>query len=527
MAPQAATPDNTSSDTPGASEKGVGSGEVKLVIVIAVVLSAILQVLDSTIVNVALPHMKSAFGITSDQVTWILTSYIVASVMVMPLTGLLSRMIGRRRLILTAIMGFAAFSALCGFSWSLTSMVFFRLGQGVFGAFLIPLSQSILFDSFPKEKRGQAMAMFGLGVVVAPVMGPTIGALLTDYYSWRMVFFVNIPIAALAILLLAGELPKEDPRKVHIDWMGLTAMGLGIGALQYVLDQGESKDWFASHAIQVAAVISVLSLLFFLVRGAIEGDRNVIDLKLFADRNFTIGTLTVAGFAISMFGGIAILPIFVQGLLGYPVIDAGTLFIPRGLAAGFSMVVTGAVLQPRVDARMLAFCGLALTAWGNFMMGGLTLEASFWQLAMPGVVQGFGMGLVFVPLSTLAFDRIDSERQNEASGIYGVTRQLGSSIGIAVVSSQVSHRLTQQAMLLSENITAYSPAVKAYLAPLGLSASDPTGLAMINAQISQQAALIAYSQVFDLLGYLTVLLIPLLLLARRPMNSGNAPPVSE
>jgi len=209
------------------------------------------------------------------------------------------------------------------------------------------------------------------------------------------------------------------------------------------------------------------------------------------------------------------------------VIDAGTLFIPRGLAAGISMVVTGAVLQPRVDARVLSFFGLVLTAWGNFMMGGLTLEASFWQLAMPGVVQGLGMGLVFVPLSTLAFDRIDSERQNEASGIYGVTRQLGSSIGIAVVASQVSHRLTQQTMRLSENVTTYSPAVKSYLAQLGLTASDPKGLAILNAQISEQAALIAYTQVFAMLGYLTVLLIPLLLLARKPVNSGNAPPVSE
>lgn len=525
MAAEAVTPD-------GAPDKVLGGGsegarEVKIVIVVAVVLSAILQVLDSTIVNVALPHMKSAFGITSDQVTWILTSYIVASVMVMPLTGLLSRMIGRRNLILSAIGGFAAFSTLCGFSWSLGSMVAFRLGQGVFGAFLIPLSQSILFDSFPKAKRGQAMAMFGLGVVVAPVLGPTIGALLTDYYSWRMVFFVNIPIAALALLLLAGELPKEDPKKVRIDWSGLVLMAVGVGALQYVLDDGESQDWFSSHAIQAAAVASAVALLFFLVRGLFEGERNIVDLKLFADRNFTVGTITIAGFSISMFGGIAILPLFVQGLLGYPVIDAGTLFIPRGLAAGASMVITGAVLQPRVDARLLALVGLLLTSWGNFMMADLNLQASFWQLSWPGVVQGFGMGLVFVPLSTLAFDRIDSERQNEASGLYGVTRQLGSSIGIAIVASQVTHRLSQQTSQLSDHITAYSPAVKAYLAPLGLTASDPKGLALLNVQIQEQAALIAYTQVFDLLGYLTIVLVPLLFLARKPENSGNPAPVSE
>jgi len=213
-------------ETPAAT-----ASAVRVTIVIAVVLSAVLEVLDSTIINVALPHIKSAFGTTSDQTTWILTSYIVAAVIVMPLTGFMARRFGRRRLILTAIIGFTIFSTLCGFSWSLGSMVGFRLGQGVFGAFLIPLPQSILFDAFSREKRGQAMAMFGLGVVVAPVLGPTIGALLTDYFSWRMVFFVNLPIAAMAFLMLAGELPRDDPEKLRIDWKGLLLMALGIGAL--------------------------------------------------------------------------------------------------------------------------------------------------------------------------------------------------------------------------------------------------------------------------------------------------------
>ena len=238
---------------------------VRVTIVVAVVLSAVLEVLDSTIVNVALPHIKSAFGATTDQTTWILTSYIVSAVVVMPLTGFMARRIGRRRLILTAIIGFAVFSTLCGLSWSLGSMVAFRLGQGMFG-FLIPLSQSILFDAFPKEKRGQAMAMFGLGVVVAPVLGPTLGAVLTDTYSWRMVFFVNLPIAAVALLVLAGELPKDDPEKVQIDWTGLIFMAIGIGALQFVLDQGESKDWLSSRMIQVAAIAAVLGGIAFLLR---------------------------------------------------------------------------------------------------------------------------------------------------------------------------------------------------------------------------------------------------------------------
>ncbi len=497
-------------------------GAVRITIVVAVVLSAVLEVLDSTIVNVALPHIKSAFGATTDQTTWILTSYIVSAVVVMPLTGFMARRFGRRRLILTAITGFAAFSTLCGLSWSLGTMVVFRMGQGMFGAFLIPLSQSILFDAFPKEKRGQAMAMFGLGVVVAPVLGPTIGALLTDTYTWRMVFFVNLPIAALALLMLTGELPKDDPEDVRIDWTGLILMALGIGALQFVLDQGESKDWLASRVIQVAAIAAALGGFAFILRSLRRTD-SIVDLSLFADRNFAAGNAIMAGFAVAMFGGIAILPLFVQGLLGYPVIEAGYLFIPRGLAAGFSMVVTGAVLVNRFDPRMLAAVGLILTAWSNFATGALNLNADFWQLAWPGVIGGLGMGLVFVPMSTLAFDRIDNARQNEASGLYGVTRQLGSSIGIAIVGAMVVRGLATDTALLTQHVTPYSAAAQAHLAPLGLSPQSAEGAAFLSGEIARQAALLSYTRVFDMLGWVAAALLPILLVMRRPAGTGSAP----
>ena len=505
----------------GAAPSGDTVRQVKVTIVVAVVLSAVLEVLDSTIVNVALPHIKSAFGATTDQTTWILTSYIVAAVIVMPLTGFMARRIGRKRLILTAICGFSVFSVLCGLSWSLGSMVAFRLGQGIFGAFLIPLSQSILFDAFPREKRGQAMAMFGLGVVVAPVLGPTLGALLTDYYSWRMVFFVNLPIAAFALLMLAGELPADDPENVRIDWTGLALMALGIGALQFALDQGESRDWLASHLIQVMMIIAVLGGGAFIWRGITRRD-NIVDLSMFADRNFAAGNLIIAGFAISMFGGIAILPLFVQGLLGYPVIEAGYLFVPRGLAAGFSMVVTGAVLVNRIDPRGLAVAGLILTAASNFMTGALTLDADFWQLAWPGVVGGFGMGLVFVPMSTLAFDNIGPDRQNEASGLYGVTRQLGSSVGIAVVGALLVRGIATDTALLTQHVTPYSQAARAYLAPLGLTPQSSGGAAVLSAEIARQAALLSYTRVFDILGWVAVASIPLAFIMRRPA-AGRAP----
>ncbi|MHB2267130.1 DHA2 family efflux MFS transporter permease subunit [Aliihoeflea sp. PC F10.4] len=493
-------------------------------VVLAVVLTAVLEVLDSTIVNVALPHMQAAFGIASDQTTWILTSYIVASVVVMPLTGLFSQWIGRRRLITTAIVGFATFSALCGVAWSVEVMVFCRLGQGLFGAFLIPLSQSILFDAFPREKRGQAMAMFGLGVVVAPVLGPTIGALLTEYFSWRAVFYVNLPIAAFALMMISGELKRDETRKVKIDWTGLILMVLAIGMLQYVLDQGQSKEWFSSHAIQIAATVSLLAAIGFVVHG--YGNRgNIIDFALLRDRSFASANIAIVGFGLAMFGTIAMLPLFVQGLLGYPVLDAGFLFIPRGLAAGFSMVLTGAVLVQRFDPRLLVFLGLTLTGTGNVMLGFLDLNAGFWDLAWPGVVSGLGMGLFFVPMSTLAFQNIGPDKQDEASGIYGVMRSIGSSIGIAFVGWQFVQRTQVHWAILSENVTAFNPASYAFLRPLGLSPSTPEGAAVIVSHLAAQAQMLAFQDVFLLSGGAAFLMIPLVFFMRAPAKGTASAPV--
>lgn len=506
------------SDPAGAPASG---GGVKVTIVIAVVLSAILEVLDSTIVNVALPHIQAAFGATNDQITWVLTSYIVASVVVMPLTGFLSKRIGRRRLILTAISGFAIFSMLCGVSWSLSTMVLFRLGQGIFGAFLIPLSQSILFDSFPREKRGQAMAMFGLGIVVAPVTGPTLGALLTETFSWRMVFYVNLPMALLALLLITGELPPDKPEKIRTDWTGLGLMALAIGTLQYVLDQGGTLDWLSSRQLQVVLIVSAVSALFFVWHGLERGERNIVNLGLFTDRNFTGASIIISGFVVTMFGTISLQPLFVQNLLGYSVLDAGYMFIPRGLAAGFSMVITGAVLSNRIDGRILAGVGLVLTGTGNLLLGDLNLNASFWQIAWPGALSGLGMGLVFVPLSTLAFERISSEHQDEASGLYNVTRQLGSSVGIAAVGAMLTHAIAVHSAQLTQHITPYSAAVKAYLAPLAISPESGQGAAMLSGEVAKQAALMSYTQVFTMTGWLAFVLLPILLFMRRAEGGGG------
>lgn len=509
----------------GAHDAADARAAVRWTIVLAVVLTAVLEVLDSTIVNVALPQIQAAFGITNDQTVWILTSYIVASVVVMPLTGFFVRMIGRRRLITTAILGFAGFSALCGLSWSVEIMVACRLGQGIFGAFLIPLSQSILFDSFPKEKRGQAMALFGLGVVVAPVLGPTLGALLTEYFSWRAVFYVNLPIAAFALIMISGELKREDTKRITVDWLGLALMVGAIGSLQLMLDLGETRDWFASRLIQIAALSVLICGVTFVVRGYGKSD-NIINFSIFRDRSFAAANVAIMGFGVAMFGSIAILPLFVQGLLGYPVLDAGYLFIPRGIAAGFSMVLTGAVLVNRFDPRKLLAVGLVLTGSGNVMLALLNLDAGFWNLAWPGVVSGLGMGLFFVPMSTLAFQNIGPDKQDEASGIYGVTRSIGSSVGIALVGWQVASRMQFHYATLSAGITPFNLAARQYLAPLGLEPSSPAGAAQLAQQVQQQASMLAFQDAFLLTGMAAFLMLPVILVLQRPAKR-TAPAVAH
>lgn len=490
-------------------------------VVLAVVLTAVLEVLDSTIVNVALPHMKAAFGITADQTTWILTSYIVAAVVVMPLTGLLVRRWGRRRLITAAIGGFATFSVLCGLSPSVEMIVACRVGQGLFGAFLIPLSQSILFDSFPREKRGQAMALFGLGVVVAPILGPTVGAVLTEAFSWRAVFFVNLPVAAFALLMMTGELPLDEVRPVEVDWTGLVLMAGAIAGLQLVLDLGPRRDWLESHLIQVALLACLGLGTAFVMRGW-SYPRNIIDFGLFRDRSFAAANLAMIGFGLAMFGTIAMLPLFVQGLLGYGVVQAGMLFIPRGFCAGLSMVVTGAVLVPRFDARLMVGAGLLLTGLGNLAMARLNLDAGFWDLAVPGMISGVGMGLFFVPMSTVAFQNVGPEKQDEASGLYGVIRSIGSSAGISIVGWQLADRIQLHWSRLGENVSDLNSMTAAYLAPLGHSPDSAGGAGLLAAELARQAQMLAFQDIFLITGLAAFAMLPFTLLMQAPAR-GRAP----
>jgi len=484
-------------------------------LVIAVVLTAVLEVLDMTIVNVAIPHMLGAFAATADQITWILTSYIVAAAVVMPLTGYLSTWLGRRRLLLTAITGFVVSSALCGMAWNLESMVLFRLAQGVFGAPLVPLSQAILLDAFPRNRAGQALAIFGMGIMVAPVIGPALGGYLTETYSWRMVFYINVPIGLLALLLSVGYLPKRDIRDIKTDWIGMGLLVLAVGALQFVLDQGQMRDWFNSRLIVVGTIIAVFATAAFFLRGWNKTD-NIIDLSLLRDRNFVLGTLAITAYGVSLFGWMAMMPLFSQRLLGYTPDVAGTLFIPRAIVSAITLAITGSILIRLFDARWLVASGLVMTALGTFPMAYFSLYVDFWGIATPGILAGIGSGLFFVPLTAVAFASIPNAKYDEASGVYALMRGIGGSAGIAVVSWLLVRQAQVHFNELTAHITPFNRDLIPYLAERGLTPYSPQAAPAVIREIARQAQMLAFNDIFWFIAVVTLAIIPLLFLMKRP-----------
>ena len=491
-------------------------------LVIAVVLTAVLEVLDITIVNVAIPHMLGAFGATSDQITWVLTSYIVAAAVVMPLTGYLSTWLGRRRLLLFAIVGFVISSALCGMAWNLESMVLFRLAQGVFGAPLVPLSQAILLDAFPRERHGQALAIFGLGIMVAPVIGPALGGWLTETYSWRTVFYINVPIGLFALLLSVGYLPQRAIREIKTDWVGMGLLVLAVGALQFVLDQGQMRDWFNSRLIVVGTIIAVFTAAAFFLRGWNKPD-NIIDLSLLKDRNFVAGTLAITAFGISLFGWMAIMPLFSQRLLGYSPATAGTLFIPRAIVSAITLAITGSFLIRVFDPRYLVAAGLIMTAFGTMLMAHFTLYVDFWGIATPGIWSGIGTGLFFVPLTAVAFASIPKAQLDEASGVYALMRGIGGSAGIAVVSWLFVRQTQIHFSELTAHITPYNRELLPYLTQHGLSPYSPQAAPLVAYDIGRQAQMLAFNDLFWFIGLVTLAIIPLLFIMKRPEKVSLVP----
>ena len=493
----------------------------RLLITFAVMSATLIQVLDTTIVNVALPHMQGQLGATTDQISWVLTSYLVASGIFMPLTGYFSDVWGRKRYLLVSIAGFVLASALCGISQSVGQIVGFRLLQGVFGAALVPLSQAIMADAYPLEERGSAMAIWGLGVMVGPVLGPTLGGWLTDAASWRWTFYINVPVGALSLFLASQFIPDTPRKERRMDWTGMILLAAGIAGVQYVLDRGNSQDWFSATDIDVAAALGIAGVAGFIWWSLRLGAGAIFDIRIFRDRNFGTSCLVIVALGLGMFGGLVVQPILLEGLLDYPIVTTGLVMAPRGIATAVSMIIVGRLVN-RTDPRLLVGAGMMLSAMGSYGMTFYSLDVDNFWIIWPVVLQGLGLGLIFVPLSTIAYATLDRSRMAEAAGIYSLVRTIGAAIGISIVTTLLAREAQVIWAELGAQVTPFSKALIEYLRPLHLTPRDPRAMPLIAQQIGQQAEMGAMLDVFKLTAWSFVFMLPLVFLLRRGRSGASA-----
>jgi DHA2 family multidrug resistance protein len=484
------------------------TGLARWLIVSAVMLATFIDILDMTIVNVALPHMKGALGATSEQIAWVLTSYMVSAVVVMPLTGYLAQRFGRRQVLLFDIAAFIVASALCGFAQNLEQIVLFRVLQGVAGATLTPLGQSLLLEVFPGAERGKGMAIFSIAAMMAPALGPTFGGFITEHLSWRFVFFINLPVGLIALLIAFRALPKSAPQPVKTDWIGLALLILAVGALQLTLDLGERRGWLSSPVIQVTLAACLIGLVAFVLRswnyrGAI------VDLSLFRDRNFLAAFLLMLCMGLGFFGSIVLLPLALQEVLGYPPAATGLLLAPRAAIGIVLMPLIGGVLMPRVDPRILVFVGVAISAYGCLLMSRYAITMGPVAIAIPGIIQGIGMSFLFVPISTIAFDTLDVARGAAASGLFNLVRILGGSIGISISASLLARQSQVHFHTLGANLTNSSAPLHAFLERHGA-----LGLPRLTHELARQAQMLAFIDLFWLVAVSYLALIPFIFIAK-------------
>jgi DHA2 family multidrug resistance protein len=490
-------------------------------VAMSVMLATIMQALDTTIANVALPHMQGTMGATQDQISWVLTSYIVAAAIFMPLTGFITARWGRKRVFMWSVVGFTLASMLCGAAQTLPEIVLFRLLQGIFGASLVPLSQAVLLDTYPPEQHGKAMAMWGVGVMVGPILGPTLGGWLTEYYNWRWVFYINLPFGVLAWLGLAAFV-RETPidRTRRFDLLGFALLSLGIGAMQMMLDRGQSLDWFANPEIIIEALLAGLALYLF-VAHMFTHDHPFIEPGLFKDRNFSVGLVLIFIVGIILLATMALLPPFMQSLLGYPVIDVGFLLAPRGVGTMIAMMMVGK-LSGRVDVRYMIFFGLILTSLSLWEMTRFNANIDGWDIVRTGVTQGFGLGFIFVPLSTITFASLAARYRNEGTALFSLMRNIGSSIGISVVMTYLAQRTQANHAAFADYINPFNLALRQAVEAGAYNLTTPQGLAAINSEVTRQAAMLAYLQDFRLMMWITLIAIPLVVLLRAPVKQAAA-----
>jgi len=488
-------------------------------ITVCVILATLMQSLDTTIANVALPHIQGSVSASQDQIAWVLTSYIVAAAIMTPAAGYLSGRFGIKRLFLVSVAGFTVASMLCGMAQNLVEIVLFRILQGLFGAALVPLSQTVLFNINPPERRGSAIALWGVAVMVGPILGPVLGGWLTDAYSWRFVFYINLPIGIIAFLgmnVFLSETEKNATEK--LDWFGFGALSVTIAAAQVMLDRGQELDWFSSREIVIEAVIAASALYLFLVN-TFTAREPFVRPSLFRDRNFAAGILFIAIVGLTYYASLALQPPYLQNLMNYPVVSAGFVLGPRGLGTMAAMLLVGRIIG-RIDTRLLLGLGLVLTAWSFYAMTGWTPDVSRTTIVMVGVVQGIGLGFIFVPLSVVTLSTLSSDQRAEGAGLYSLSRNIGSSIGISVVNTM----LTRNTQVNHANIATAVTAVNRGFADKDVaqfwSPVTAVGRAALDAVITRQAQIIAYIDDYKLLMIATLAVIPLLVVFSKTSGAG-------
>jgi MFS transporter, DHA2 family, multidrug resistance protein len=509
------------------------TGARKWVITITVILASVIELIDTSIVNVALPQMMGNLGATLDEVAWVVTSYVVANVIVVPMTGWLSSLFGRRNYFTGSILLFTAASFFCGHAVNIWELVVFRFIQGVGGGALLSTSQSILVETFPPEELGLANGLFGLGVVVGPTIGPTLGGWITDNYSWPWIFYVNIPIGIVAGLLTVAFIrdPKEKRHVGSVDWWGIAFLVAGIGSLQVVLERGERDDWFSATYITVLAVVAACGVAAFIWR-ELAAEHPIVDLRVLKDRSLAVGTLFTFILGFGLYSSVFIFPVFAQSLLGFTAMKTGLILLPGGLATAVMMPIVGKLLQKGFPAQVMNALGFLCFFGFTLMLSRSTLSSGQFDFFWPLILRGVGLGLLFVPLTTLALSNLKGKDIPQGAGLTNMMRQLGGSFGVALIATYIQHRSWSHRQSLLAHVSLYDFAVRERLQAIirGLMARGSTFFeaqrqadAAIEGTVVRQTFLLTYMDAFRIVGIFFLCCIPLLLLFKRSRRAAAAP----
>ena len=505
------------------------------IVTVSVMLATFMEVLDTTVVNVSIPHIAGNMASTNEEGTWVVTSYLVSNAIVLPISGWLANHIGRKRLLLTCVAGFTVTSLCCGLATSLAQLIIFRVLQGLSGGGLQPLAQAILLETFPKERHGHAMAAFGIGILLAPILGPTLGGWITDNYSWRWIFYLNLPVGVLSLFLMNKFVfdPHYVKRGARVDLWGIGFLAVGIGSLQIVLDTGERKDWFSSSYIQTFSVFCVLGLVSLVVRELMT-DHPVVDLRALKNRSFSAGVFLISMLGFVLYASLVLLPLYLQTLMGYPAYNSGLALSPRGVGALLFTPLAGH-LTTKTDPRRLIVVGLGLGSATMFQLSGLNLYAGFWDIFWAQVLQGVALSFLFIPLMSLAMSRISPEKMGNATSIFNLMRNIGGSVGIALMTTFLARRAQVHQNHLVAHVTAGSGQTARLLQGLRanfyLHGADPVtasrkALAALYGMLQQQAAMLAFVEAFFVMALLFLAMLPFLPLLKysKPTRPASAQP---